>query len=212
MMIGSKGLAVGLAGLLAGCVGSWIPQINVPSSRLGSSYASPDGAYTVKVPYLHTGPRIQEGTEPPNQFVLFADYSGSLYQILSRDNQTGEVTFEQLESDVRIGASLVGRIWEKEIVTTIRGQELRLLTLREGGSPLVSQSRVDGKTVVRKSDLVEAVSIFIHGDRVYTVSAGVTLCATDETGPAFACVAEVAAASARAMENLETFLSGLSLN
>ena len=123
MMIGSKGLAVGLAGLLAGCVGSWIPQTsNVPSSRLGSSYASPDGGYTVKVPYLHEGARIQEGTEPPNQFVLFADYHGSLYLILSRDKQTGEDTFEQLESDVKIGASPFGRIWEKETVTTISSQ------------------------------------------------------------------------------------------
>ncbi len=65
----------------------------------------------------------------------------------------------------------------------------------------MSRSRVDGKTVVSAIDLVEAVCIFIHGDRVYTVSAGMTLCG-----------AEVAAASARAMENLETFLSGLSLN
>ncbi len=195
MMIGSKGLAVGLAGLLAGCVG----LSNVPSSRLGSSYASPDGEYTVKVPFLSRGERIQEGTEPPNQFVLFADYGGQTYLILSRDKQTD--TFEQLESDVRIGASPFGRIWEKEIVTTIRGQELRLLTLREGGSPLVSRSRVDGKTVESAMDLVEAVSIFIHGDRVYSVSAGMTLRG-----------AEVAAASARAMENLETFLSGLSLN
>ena len=65
----------------------------------------------------------------------------------------------------------------------------------------MSRTRVDGKTVVRELDLVEAMSIFIHGDRVYTVSAGVTLRA-----------AEVAAASARAMEDLETFLAGLSLN
>ncbi len=194
-MIGSKGLAVGLASLLAGCMGSWIPQTsNVPGDRLGSSYTSPGGEYTVKVPFLaKPGARIQEGTDPPNQFVSFADDFGRLYRILSRDNQTGEVTFEQLDSGLRIG----GPIREKEVVTTIRGQELRLLTLTEDGSPLLLT--VGWKTT--RLDLVEAVSIFIHGDRVYTVSAGVTLRA-----------AEVAADSARAMEDLETFLAGLSLN
>ena len=39
--------------LLAGCMGSWVAQTsNVPSSRLGSSYASPGAEYTVKVPFL----------------------------------------------------------------------------------------------------------------------------------------------------------------
>ncbi len=203
-MIGSKGLAVGLASLLAGSVCSWIPQTsNAASSRLGSSYASPGGEYTVTVPYLvKPGARIQEGTDPPNQFVVFADDFGTQYRILSRDNQTGEVTFEQLESGLRIGETPFGPIREKEVVTTSRGQEIRLLSLTEDGSPLVSRSKVDGKTVERALDLIEAVSIFIHGDRVYTVSAGVT--------PLFG--QSEAAASAKANENLETFLAGLSLN
>ena len=172
---------------------------DVPSGRLGSSYASPGGEYTVKVPSLvKPGARIQEGTDPLNQYVLFADDFGKLYRILSRDNQTGEVTFEQLESGLRIG----GPIREKEVVTTIRGQEIRLLSLMEEGSPLVSQSTVDGKTVEKELDLVEAVSIFLHGNRVYTVSAGVTPWATGLSE---------AAASAKAKENLETFLAGLSL-
>ncbi len=172
---------------------------DVPSGRLGSSYASPGGDYTVKVPSLvKPGARIQEGTDPMNQYVLFADDFGKLYRILSRDNQTGEVTFEQLESGLRIG----GPIREKEVVTTIRGQEIRLLSLMEEGSPLVSQSTVDGKTVEKELDLVEAVSIFLHGNRVYTVSAGVTPWATGLSE---------AAASAKAKENLETFLAGLSL-
>ncbi len=172
---------------------------DVPSSRLGSSYASPGGDYTVKVPSLvKPGARIQEGTDPLNQYVLFADDFGKLYRILSRDNQTGEVTFEQLESGLRIA----GPIREKEVVTTIRGQEIRLLSLMEEASPLVSQSTVDGKTVEKELDLVEAVSIFLHGNRVYTVSAGVTPWATGLSE---------AAASAKAKENLETFLAGLSL-
>jgi len=203
-MIESKGLAVGLASLLAGCVGSWIPQTsNVPGSRLGSSYASPGGEYTVTVPYLvKPGARIQEGTDPPNQIVVFADDFGTKYRILSRDNQTGEVTFEQLESGLRIGETPFGPIRETKVVTTSRGQEIRLLSLTEDGSPLVSRSKVDGKTVERALDLIEAVSIFIHGDRVYTVSAGVT----PNMGQS------EAVASAKAKENLETFLAGLSLN
>ena len=197
-------LCAGIVALLAGCMGSLIPQTsNVPSTRLGSSYASPGGEYTVKVPFLvKPGARIQEGTDPPNQFVVFADDFGTLYRILSRDNQTGEVTFEQLESGLRIGESPFGPIREKEVVTTIRGQELRFLALMEKGSPLVSRSTVDGKIVERALDLVEAVSIFIHGNRVYTVSAGVTPLSGQSE----------AAASAKAKENLETFLAGLSLN
>ncbi len=199
-MIGSKGLAVCLASLLAGCMGSLIPQTsNIPSNRLGSSYASPGGEYTVTVPFLvQPGARIQEGTDPPNQFVLFADDFGKQYRILCRDNQTGEVTFEQLESGLKIG----GPIREKEVVTTMRGQELRFLAVMEEGSPLRSRSKVDGKTVERALDLVEAVSIFIHGNRVYTVSAGVTPISGQPE----------AAASVKAKENLETFLVGLSLN
>jgi len=189
--------------LLAGYMGSVMPQTSdIPSSRLGSSYASPGGEYTVQVPFLvKPGARIQEGTDPLNQFVLFADDYGKQYRILSRDNQTGEVTFEQLESGLIIGESPFGPILEKEVVTTIRGQELRLLTVTENGSPLVSRSRVDGKTVERALDLVEAVSIFIHGDRVYTVSAGVTPLSGQPE----------AADSVKAKENLETFLEGLSL-
>lgn len=190
--------------LLAGCMGSLSPQTsNVPSSRLGSSYASPGGEYTVTVPYLvKPGARIQEGTDPPTQFVLFADDFGTQYRILSRDNQTGEVTFEQLNSGLRIGETPFGPIREKEVVTTIRGQEIRLLSLTEDGSPLVSRSKVGGKTVETALDLVEAVSIFIHGNRVYTVSAGVTPLPGQSE----------AANSAKAKKNLETFLVGLSLN
>jgi hypothetical protein len=169
---------------------------NVPSSRLGSSYASPGGEYTVKVPHLvKPGAIIREGTDPPNQVVVFLDDFGTLYRILSRDNQTGEVTFEQLESGLRVGESPFGPIREQEVVTTIRGQELRLSTLMKEGSPLVFGGRA--------LSLVAAVSIFIHGDRVYTVSAGVTPEGWNLTE---------AEASARAKENLETFLAGLSLN
>ena len=195
--------------LLAGCVysvGSLVAQTsNVPSSRLGTSYASPGGEYTVSVPWLlKPGARIEEGTDPPTQFVLFADNYGQLYRIQSRDNQTGEVTFEQLESGAGIGESPFGSIREKEVVRTIRGRELRLLTLIEEGSLMVSRSRVDGQTVVSVPDLVEARSIFIHGNRVYQMSAGITL------GISFG--GSEAAATAQAKEKLETFLAGLSLN
>ena len=131
------------------------------------------------------------------QGVFFADDLGKVYIILKTDNSKKKETLEEIANSYPSS----NRLRLKEIVTTSRGQEFRLLAVIEGASPLITRTEKDGKKVERKNDLVKAISIFLHEDYIYDVTAGVTpLASKPET--------EVIE---DAKKRLDEFLSGLTI-
>ena len=135
------------------------------------TYTSPDGLYMVKVPPL-INPRIEERQlSPTMQGVFFADDLGKVYIILKTDNSKKKETLEEIANSYPSS----NRLRLREIITTSRGQEFRLLAVIEGASPLISRTDKDGRTTENKNDLVEAISIFLHEDYIFDVTAGVTL-------------------------------------
>ena len=161
------------------------------------TYTSPDGVYMVKVPPL-INPRVEERQLSPTiQGVFFADDLGRVYIILKTDNSKTKETLEKIANSYPPS----NRLRLREIVTTSRGQEFRLLAVIEGASPLISRTEKDGRTTENKNDLVEAISIFLHEDYIFDVTAGVTaLGSKSET-----------AVLEDAKKRLDEFLGGLTI-
>jgi hypothetical protein len=186
--------------MMVGCAALPSPSVktNVPSARLAEvTYGSPDGGYTVTIPPLiKPGARIEERqTSPVTHGVFFADDFGKVYYILRTDNTKTKFTLEKVSEDFKVGDLL--RV--KQYITTDRGKELRLLGINKEGSPIVTRTKENEEWVERKNDLYEAWSLFIHGDHIYQVTAGVTALQKDSENALFN----------RAEGNLEEFLKGL---
>ena len=195
-----SGLSLFLLVTLAGC--STLPpasvMTNVPSDRLShETYTSPDGGYTVTLPHLKSGARIEERQVSPEKHgVRFSDDSGTAYRIVRADNTGDTFTIEQISDESKASESFR----ENRYVHSDRGTELRLVGLRREGSPLVSQIRERDVLVTRKNDLYKADSIFMHGVYLYEVSAGVTASQEQSEEAQFD----------EAKRNLDEFLKGLS--
>jgi len=184
---------------LAGCttLPSASVTTNVPSERLShNTYTNPDGGYTVTLPHLQSGARIEELQASIDKHGLrMSDDSGKAYRILRVDNTHSHFTLEQISDESKVGEL----IRENRYVESDRGKELRLVGLKKEGSPLVSQTQENDRIVTRKKDLCKADSIFIHGIYVYEVSAGVTASQGQSEDALFD----------EAKRNLEEFLKGL---
>lgn len=167
--------------------------------RAKHPYSSPDGGYTVTPPPLvKPGARFEERQiSPVTHVVFFADDFGKVYYILRTDNTKTKFTLEKVPNDFKAGDLLR----EKQYTTTDRGKELRLLGINKKGSPVVTRTKENGKWVERKNDLYEAWSLFIHGDHIYQVTAGVTALHNESENVLFD----------QAKRNLEEFLKGLSI-
>ena len=167
--------------------------------RAKHPYSSPDGGYTVTPPPLvKPGARFEERQiSPVTHVVIFADDFGKVYYILRTDNTKTKFTLEKVPNDFKAGDLLR----EKQYTTTERGKELRILGINKNGSPVVTRSKENGEWVERKNDLYEAWSLFIHGDHIYQVTAGVTALQKESENVLFD----------RAKRNLEEFLKGLSI-
>ena len=163
-----------LLATLAGCatLPSTPPTTNVPSERLThNTYTNPDGGYTVTLPHLQSGARIEELQASIDKHGLrMSDDSGTAYRILRIDNTHNHFTLEQISNDSKVGELFR----ENRYVESDRGKELRLVGLKREGSPLVTQTKEKDVVVTRKKDLYKADSVFIRGIYVYEVSAGVT--------------------------------------
>ncbi len=172
-VIRTTGLVVTIALTgLAGCVSGTSIHSNVPPNRLmDGRYVSPDGRFTLEVPRLvQTGMRVAEKrTAPDTTGIFFADDFGTIYYLLTTDNREHRFTMEQLAEEY----TAKGSIRESVLIETGRGLELRLAGVNEGGSPMVTRSTVDGKTVEQHNDQVEAWSLFIDGDEVYQLTAAI---------------------------------------
>ncbi len=193
---------LGLIVVLGAC-GIIVPSIitNIPSDRLSSeTYTSPGGEYTVKIPpLLRPGTRIEERQiNPLTNGVFFADDLGRAYIILISDNQETGFTLDTIAKDFQVGEFLR----EKEIIDTGHGPELRLVAINKGGSPLVTRTNVSGAWETKKNDLVEARTIFLHGNYIYDIGAGVTPLHEESESKLMAMAAR----------NLEQFLRGLVTN
>ncbi len=159
---------------LAGCATLSSPSVttNVPSERLShDTYTNPDGEYTVTLPHLQSGARIEELQASIDKHAIrMSDGSGKTYRILRVDNTHSHFTLEQISNESKVGELFR----ENRYVESDRGKELRLGGLKKEGSPLVSQTKEKDGVVTRKKDLYKADSIFMRGVYVYEVSAGVT--------------------------------------
>ncbi len=173
-VIRTTGLVVTIALTgLAGCVSGTSIHSNVPPNRLmDGRYVSPDGRFTLEVPRLvQTGMRVAEKrTAPDTTGIFFADDFGTIYYLLITDNREHRSTMEQLAEEY----TAKGSIRESVLIETGRGLELRLAGVNKGGSPLVSRITKDGETVEKRDDQVEAWSLFIHGDELYQLTAGIS--------------------------------------
>ncbi len=140
--------------------------------RAKHPYSSPDGGYTVTPPSLvKPGARLEERQiSPVTHAVFFSDDFGKVYYILRTDNTKTKFTLDKVPNDFKAGDLLR----EKQNTTTERGKELRILGINKNGSHVVTRSKENGEWVERKNDLYEAWSLFIHGDHIYQVTAGVT--------------------------------------
>ena len=163
-------VTIALTGLM-GCVSVSSNQSNVPANRLiDGRYVSPDERFTLKVPRLvQPGMRIEERRLGPDTFgIFFADDFGTIYYLITTDNREHRFTMEQLAEEYS-ASSLI----ESVFIDTVRGRELRLTGVNEGGSPMVTRSTVDSKTVEQHNDQVEAWSLFIDGDEIYQLTAAI---------------------------------------
>ena len=186
--------------LCVGCALAQSLKTNVPSERLsGGAYVSPDGGYTVTLPPLiQPGARIEERqVSPVEHGVFFIDDFGNLYYVLRTDNAKANLTLERISDGFAVGEYLR----EKLYAATDRGNELRLLGINKGGSPIVARTREKGEWVERKNDQYEAWSIFIHDVHIYQVTAGVADLRRRSEMEMFA----------SAKKNLEEFLKGLTI-
>ena len=190
-----------LLATLAGCatLPSTPPTTNVPSERLThNTYTNPDGGYTVTLPHLQSGARIEELQASIDKHGLrMSDDSGTAYRILRVDNTHNHFTLEQISNDSKVGELFR----ENRYVESDRGKELRLVGLKKEGSPLVSQTKEKDGVVTRKKDLYKADSIFMRGVYVYEISVGMTASQGQSEDALFD----------EAKRNLEAFLKGLSL-
>ncbi len=147
---------------------------SVPSTRLENGiYTSPDNEFSVRIPdvLIEPGIRIDERQiNPATWGVIFADDFGRVYTVLKSETRGRELTIEEIATDFEVGELL----HEKEFIETVRGRELRLAGLSEGGSPLITRSRVEGQWVENSNDLIEACTMFLHGPTMYTIKVGIT--------------------------------------
>ena len=194
-------LSLFLLATLSGC--SVLPSVsvmtNVPSDRLSqTTYTSPDGGYTVTLPHLKAGAKVEEHQVGPDKHgVRFSDAVGTAYRILRVDNTGNTFTIEHISDESKVGELFR----ENRYMDSDRGKELRLVGLKKEGSPLVSQIREKDVLVTRKNDLYKADSIFTHGVYLYEVSAGLTVSQGQSEDALFE----------EAKRNLDEFLKGLSI-
>ena len=162
-------LALAAPGAVAGSQG----KSKGPGKRLVNGvYTSPDGAFTLRVgDWMLPGSRVEEQQfGPGSQGIFVADDFGKVVAVIRTDNTQTALTLEKVAEDFTVGEMLR----DKRFTTTDRGQELRLLGIIAGNSPVVTQVHEGGKKVEKKNDLYEAWSIFLHDDAIFRVTAGLT--------------------------------------
>ena len=161
--------------LLACCLApSALAAKKIPKARLAKGvYTSPGGVYRVKVPpLLEPGSWNEERQmSPETQGVYFGDDMGRAFFLLLTDNRKTKLTLDSIATGYQVGEGLR----EKTFVTTPRGTELRLTSIIKGGSPLVSRTKNEGKWMEERLDMIQAGSLFLHGENIFQVVVATTM-------------------------------------
>ena len=138
-------------------------------------YRTWDGTIQIRIPQLvQPGEKIKVRQINSMKSGLFmSDDFGSIYIVLITANAKPELAIEDIIQNFQPLYELLNR----KVLTTNRGKELRITSLRKGGSPLTSQSIKGGKRMGKKSlNLIDATTIFLAGKHkdIIEVTAGVT--------------------------------------
>ena len=128
--------------------------------------------------------------------MIFVDDFGGAYSVM-RTVDAETLTVERIAE----GFTVSDLLREKEIVTTSRGEELRLLGIDRGGSPTVIRTREGKEWSERKADLFSAWSVFLDHGVMYRVTASVSQLQHESDALLFE----------RAKRKLESMLSQLSI-
>ena len=172
----------------------------IPKKRMHDGvYTSPNGDFTLKIPYMVGGRSEERQTGPATWGVFFASDLGRICYVLPSDNSATKKTLEDLTADIVVGDG----VRTKETIQSARGAEVRVTGVAKNGSPLTSVTEKDGKRVENHPDLAKASSLFLHGDAFYEVTYGVTRVHDDQTDDELL---------ERAKQELDKFLSGLVFN
>jgi len=144
----------------------------VPGKRLSRAlYTAPDAEFTLGLnEWLLPGARAEEQqVAASTRGVIFVDDFGGAYGVM-RTVDAETLTVERIAE----GFTVSDLLREKEIVTTSRGEELRLLGIDRGGSPMVIRTREGKEWSERKVDLFSAWSVFLDHGVMYRVTASVS--------------------------------------
>lgn len=139
-------------------------------------YSSPDGDYRVAIPNAKV-PGASARDEGSNEGwqVIFTDDFGGFYRLLSLKNPKGELSAEGV-----LRMENYAKVFDKEVVQTSRGREIRFVDIEKNGAEMtVKSSRTlpDGSIQWESitPDLVTANAVFEAHGRLYHLIAGVTM-------------------------------------
>jgi hypothetical protein len=136
-------------------------------------YTSPNKDYQIRVPSdirSGNGGQIRDEVSvqgPTASLVIFTNDFGFFYRVVSfrpSDSLTPEDALRVFH-DIR----------DKKVKQTARGQELRVIDVEREGSETVVTSITKGKATQYKPDLVTANAIFVANQRIYHVTAGISV-------------------------------------
>src|SRR5262245_40665532 len=135
-------------------------------------YTAPDAEFTLRCEeWLLPGARAEEEqVASSSRGVTFTDDFGGAYSVMRTSGVSESITLEIIGEGFKVNDSLR----EKQIVTTDRGRELRLLGVGRGASPMVRREREGKDWVERRVDLYQAMSVFLDHGVLYRLTAGVS--------------------------------------
>ena len=174
--------------------------VKVPGKRFSKGlYTAPDGEFALRFSeWLLPGGRANEQqVAASTRGVLITDDFGGAYSVMRTIDAPDSITVEKIADSFTVNELLR----EKRIVSTNRGEELRMLGVDPAGSPMVSRTREGSGWVERRNHLYSALSIFLDHGAIYRVTAGVTPLGGESEAIMFE----------RATRKLEQMLSGLEI-
>jgi hypothetical protein len=137
-------------------------------------YAFPGGKLRIKIPFLiEPGAKIRDEKADDVTQVILTDDFGAFYRVVALDNSRGEYELDAV-------LNVFKDIREKEIITTNRGKELRVVDLEKEGAELILTNITkdsEGRTRIeqRAPDLLTANAAFEWDHLIIHVAAGLSV-------------------------------------
>lgn len=174
------------------------PEKKLLGKLSNGEYAFPSGKLKLKIPPLvEPGAKIRDEKADDVTQVILTDDFGAFYRVVVLDNSRGEYEVEAV-------VNVFKGIREKEMRTTSRGKELRVVDLeKEGAELVVTTMKTDdhGQTKVeqRVPDLLTANAAFAADHLLVHVVAGMPVMEADK----------IEGLTSRVKERLDKFLLGI---